>query len=117
MRAVLYVDQETGTAVGEVPDPSPGPSDVIVAVEACGLCGSDVHAVQNGQCAPGQVLGHEFSGTVTELGDGVDQVAVGDRVAVWPVYHCGTCPACRRPAELPAPTTGPTPASLSAMIA
>jgi len=53
VRAVLYVDKETGTTVGEVPDPTPGPADVIVAVEACGLCGSDVHSVQNGNCAPG----------------------------------------------------------------
>ena len=68
MRAVLYVDKETGTTVGEVPDPAPGPADVIVAVEACGLCGSDVHAVQNGNCAPGQVLGHEFSGRIVALG-------------------------------------------------
>jgi hypothetical protein len=52
VRAVAYVDQETGTAVGEVPDPSPGPDDVIVAVEACGLCGSDVHSVHiAGACA------------------------------------------------------------------
>ena len=67
MRAVLYVDQETGTTVGEVPDPTPGPADVIVAVEACGLCGSDVHFVQNGMCAPGQLLGHEFSGRIVAL--------------------------------------------------
>jgi D-arabinose 1-dehydrogenase-like Zn-dependent alcohol dehydrogenase len=49
LRAVQYVDLETGTTVGEVPDPSPGPTDAVVAVEACGLCGSDVHALQAGQ--------------------------------------------------------------------
>jgi threonine dehydrogenase-like Zn-dependent dehydrogenase len=62
VRAVQYVDLETGTTVGEVPDPSPGPADVVVAVEACGLCGSDVHALQAGQPEPGAILGHEFSG-------------------------------------------------------
>ena len=96
MRAVLYVDQETGTAVGEVPDPSPGPDDVIVAVEACGLCGSDVHAVQNGNCAPGQVLGHEFSGRIAALGSGVSGWAEGQAVAASPIGSCGTCRICRR---------------------
>ena len=61
------MDVETGTAVGEVPDPSPGPEDVVVAVEACGLCGSDVHALQNGQPGAGAILGHEFSGRI-EIG-------------------------------------------------
>jgi (R,R)-butanediol dehydrogenase/meso-butanediol dehydrogenase/diacetyl reductase len=43
---------------------------------------------------PPQILGHEFSGTVVELGDSVDGYEVGDRVAVWPVYYCGHCAAC-----------------------
>ena len=52
----------------DVPDPSPAPGEVVIRVDACGLCGSDVHAVQNGQCAPGQILGHEFSGRIVALG-------------------------------------------------
>ena len=68
MRAVLYIDKEQGTTVSDVPDPSPGPDDVVVSVDACGLCGSDVHSVQNGQCAPGQILGHEFSERIVALG-------------------------------------------------
>src|ERR1700733_6767746 len=96
MRAVLYVDQETGTTVGEVPDPTPGPADVIVAVEACGLCGSDVHAVQNGNCAPGQVLGHEFSGRIVALGAEVARWSEGQAVAASPIGSCGTCRICAR---------------------
>ena len=96
MRAVLYVDQETGTTVGEVPDPAPGPADVIVAVEACGLCGSDVHAVQNGNCAPGQVLGHEFSGKIVALGSEVSGWSEGQPVAASPIGSCGQCRVCAR---------------------
>ncbi len=96
MRAVLYVDKETGTTVGEVPDPAPGPADVIVAVEACGLCGSDVHAVQNGNCAPGQVLGHEFSGRIVALGSEVTGWSEGQAVAASPIGSCGTCRICAR---------------------
>ena len=96
MRAVLYVDKETGTTVGEVPDPTPGPADVIVAVEACGLCGSDVHAVQNGGCAPGQVLGHEFSGRIAALGAEVSGWRAGQAVAASPIGSCGECRICAR---------------------
>ena len=96
MRAVLYVDQETGTTVGDAPDPSPGPDDVIVAVEACGLCGSDVHAVQNGNCAHGQVLGHEFSGRIVALGSDVTGWAEGQPVAASPIGSCGKCRVCAR---------------------
>ena len=45
---------------------------------------------------PPQILGHEFSGTIVELGKGVTGYEVGDRVAVWPVYYCSVCPACRK---------------------
>jgi threonine dehydrogenase-like Zn-dependent dehydrogenase len=96
VRAVLYVDKETGTTVGEVPDPMPGPADVIVAVEACGLCGSDVHSVQNGNCAPGQVLGHEFSGRIVALGPEVSGWNMGQAVAASPIGSCGVCRICAR---------------------
>jgi (R,R)-butanediol dehydrogenase/meso-butanediol dehydrogenase/diacetyl reductase len=43
---------------------------------------------------PPQILGHEFSGTVVELGPGVESVSVGDRAAVYPLYSCGACDAC-----------------------
>jgi threonine dehydrogenase-like Zn-dependent dehydrogenase len=96
VRAVQYVDQETGTAVGEVPDPAPGPDDVIVAVEACGLCGSDVHSVQNGRLAPGQIVGHEFSGRIAALGANVAGWAEGQPVAATPIGSCGQCLSCRK---------------------
>ena len=96
MRAVRYIDQEAGTAVSDVPDPSPGPDDVVVAVDACGLCGSDVHSVQNGQCAPGQILGHEFSGRIVALGSNVTGWAEGQPVAASPLGSCGKCRICAR---------------------
>jgi threonine dehydrogenase-like Zn-dependent dehydrogenase len=96
MRAVLYVDQETGTAVSEVPDPVPGAGDVIVAVEACGLCGSDVHAVQNGAYPAGHVPGHEFSGRIVAVGPAVTGWPEGQAVAATPIGSCGTCRICAR---------------------
>lgn len=94
MRAVQFVDTETGTAVGEVPDPAPGPDDVVVAVEACGLCGSDVHSVQYGRLEPGQIPGHEFSGRIAALGSNVTGWAEGQAVAATPIGSCGQCLAC-----------------------
>ena len=96
MRAVRYVDAEVGTAVSEVPDPSPGPDEVVVSVDACGLCGSDVHSVQNGQCAPGQILGHEFSGRIVALGSNVTGWSEGQAVAASPLGSCGKCRICMR---------------------
>jgi threonine dehydrogenase-like Zn-dependent dehydrogenase len=96
MRAVRYIDAEAGTAVGDVPDPSPAPDEVVVAVDACGLCGSDVHAVQNGQCQPGQILGHEFSGRIVALGAEVTGWAEGQPVAASPLGSCGKCRICMR---------------------
>ena len=96
MRAVQYVDLETGTAVGVVPDPSPGPEDVVVAVEACGLCGSVVHALQAGQPEAGAILGHEFSGRIVTLGSDVTGWAEGQPVAASPIGSCGKCRVCAR---------------------
>jgi threonine dehydrogenase-like Zn-dependent dehydrogenase len=92
MRAVVCVPE--GTAVGYVPDPVAGPGEVVVAVAACGLCGSDVHAISRGLTQPGQVLGHEFSGTIAELGPGVTGWREGQPVAVNPLGSCRTCRAC-----------------------
>jgi threonine dehydrogenase-like Zn-dependent dehydrogenase len=104
VRSVQYKDLETGTVVGEVPDPSPGPDDVVVAVEACGLCGSDVHALQNGQVAPGQILGHEFSGRIVAVGSNVTGWAEGQPVAATPIGSCGKCRICARGIPFRCPT-------------
>lgn len=109
MRAVVCVPG--GTEVAEVCDPVPGPDEVVVAVEACGLCGSDVHAIELGLTAAGQILGHEFGGRVVEVGNAVDGGLIGQAVAVNPLGSCGSCRACARgvPFQCPAvPNVGIT---------
>ncbi|MFP4058403.1 MAG: zinc-dependent alcohol dehydrogenase [Candidatus Brocadiia bacterium] len=68
-----------------------------LAVRACGICGSELHAVLEAQerRKPGIVMGHEFAGQVVEVGREVGRCAVGDRVAVQPLTHCGQCPLCQ----------------------
>ena len=83
-------------AVETVDDPAPGPSDVVVRVAACGLCGTDLHILQ-GEFAPTLpiVPGHEFAGEVVALGSGVRDLAIGDQVAVDPSLYCHECHYCR----------------------
>jgi (R,R)-butanediol dehydrogenase/meso-butanediol dehydrogenase/diacetyl reductase len=93
--------------IEEVPEPSPGPGEVKLRNAFAGICGSDLHVYYEpellgyGQrphpltgAMPPQILGHEFSGTVAAVGEGVTGVRVGDRAAVYPTYSCGACPAC-----------------------
>ncbi|MEU5686909.1 alcohol dehydrogenase [Streptomyces venezuelae] len=95
MKAAI-IESVGKAVVGEVPDPTPGPRDVVVEVAACGLCGTDLHILQ-GEFAPTLpvVPGHEFAGEVVALGGDVRTLAVGDRVAVDPSLHCHECRYCR----------------------
>ena len=82
----------------EIPVPEPGPGEVLVKVAACGVCGSDVHiTVEKSQFLASypRTPGHETSGVVALLGEGVEGWRIGDRVAVWCGIVCGECPACR----------------------
>ncbi|GAQ53456.1 zinc-dependent alcohol dehydrogenase family protein [Streptomyces acidiscabies] len=91
------VIESVGRAVvTEVPDPTPGPREVVVEVAACGLCGTDLHILQ-GEFAPSLpiVPGHEFAGEIVETGSQVTELAIGDRVAVDPSLYCHECAYCR----------------------
>jgi threonine dehydrogenase-like Zn-dependent dehydrogenase len=94
MRAA--VAQGGGSLVIEsIPIPEPRRGEVRIRVSACGICGSDLHLHHAGLMSPGRIPGHEIAGTVDALGPGVDQVSVGDHVAVEPFRSCGECEECR----------------------
>jgi threonine dehydrogenase-like Zn-dependent dehydrogenase len=87
---------ESRFTIDEVPTPTPGPGQVLVGVHTAGICGSDVHATQGlFPVTPPRVLGHEYSGTVLDVGRGVSRRLVGRAVACEPNYGCGACDACR----------------------
>ena len=100
MRGVLFPGDRTVT-VAEVPDPIPGPGEVVVAMRAAAVCGSDLHgyrtprAQRESSGSDKIVPGHEPSGIVQSIGDGVSTVKVGDRVAVYHYRGCGGCADCR----------------------
>lgn len=81
--------------VGSHPTPDPGPHQVLIAVSAVGICGSDVHYLTHGRIGPfvlraPMVLGHEAAGVVVRLGAGVTHLAVGDQVAIEPGVPCSS---------------------------
>ncbi|MFF3924147.1 2,3-butanediol dehydrogenase [Paenibacillus lactis] len=84
--------------VEETPVPSLVAGHVLVKVDYAGICGSDMHEYMAGTfpIRTQPVLGHEFSGTVVEIGEGVTEVQPGDKVAVEPLIACGHCANCRR---------------------
>lgn len=83
----------------ELPDPEPGPGEVLVRVEVCGVCRTDLHVVE-GELPPRRpavVPGHEIVGRVERCGPGASRFAPGARVGVaWLHRTCGLCPYCRR---------------------
>lgn len=97
MRAAICRDFGKPFEIGEIELAPPGPGEVRAEVRAAAICHSDVIAADGGW---GGVLpavyGHEAAGVVTEVGEGVEGLAPGDRVVLTLVRHCGTCPCCRR---------------------
>jgi (R,R)-butanediol dehydrogenase/meso-butanediol dehydrogenase/diacetyl reductase len=92
MRAAVLNEQKTFDIV-EQPDPTPGASDLVLRVEACGICGSDLKAAAG--MPVGLVMGHEFCGEIVAIGPAaVGSWKVGDRVASLPLIGCGACLAC-----------------------
>jgi (R,R)-butanediol dehydrogenase/meso-butanediol dehydrogenase/diacetyl reductase len=108
MQAIVYHDNKD-IRLEDIPEPVPGPGEVKLRITGTSICATDIEEwqfgplwVQHGSpnAMTGKqtplVLGHETAGTVAELGEGVDNVAVGDRVAINTVLTCGTCFWCMR---------------------
>jgi (R,R)-butanediol dehydrogenase/meso-butanediol dehydrogenase/diacetyl reductase len=96
MQAVFYEGDQV-ISVGECTPVTPGPDEVQLKVSHCGICGTDLHiyhGVMDQRVTFPQIMGHEVSGTVAAIGEGVEGFAVGDPVAVMPLDPCGDCPAC-----------------------
>lgn len=99
MRALRLVEFKRDPELVEVPEPTPAPGQVVVEVGAAGACHSDLHIIHDLDAAftPWRLpftLGHENAGRVHALGEGVSGFAVGDPVAVYGAWGCGTCARC-----------------------
>src|SRR6478672_13548300 len=100
MLALRKVEAGPGLEIAEIPDPVAGTGEVVVEVEAASICGTDLHIKKwdewsQQRIRPPLTLGHEFAGTVVEIGDDVDHVKVGDYVSAESHITCGMCFQCR----------------------
>ena len=96
MKALLLTEYKK-MVVTDVDEPKVGPDDVLVQVEACGICGSDIHGYDGstGRRIPPLVMGHEAAGVVVETGNNVTDLEVGARVTFDSMVSCGNCHFCR----------------------
>jgi len=99
MKAAIF-DSPRKVRVAEVPDPAVGSGDVLIAVKAAGICGTDVHIYEGDFIADYPLIpGHEFAGEVVEVGEDVQNFKQGDRVAVDPGVSCRICSFCQENRE------------------
>ncbi len=96
MKAIVF-EGEHRFELKDVPVPQPGEKDVLISVDTCGICGTDVHIYEGTFPADFPVIiGHEFAGRVEEIGKEVKNFGIGDRVTVDPNITCGKCEWCRK---------------------
>ncbi|MFI7606225.1 alcohol dehydrogenase catalytic domain-containing protein [Micromonospora sp. NPDC049366] len=100
MRALRLQEWKSEPALVDMPEPTPGPGQVVVRIGAAGACHSDLHLMDEFGAGsmpwnPPFTLGHENAGWVHALGHGVTGLAVGQPVAVYGAWGCGVCARCR----------------------
>ncbi|MHB1391516.1 MAG: zinc-dependent alcohol dehydrogenase [Clostridia bacterium] len=97
MKAIVFYGTED-MRFEMLPKPVPGPGEVCIKVKAVSICGSDLEEYRHSsdRSIPPLVFGHEFSGDVCEVGDGVTKVKVGQPVCVHPIINCGECFYCKK---------------------
>src|SRR5882724_10060957 len=91
MNAAVRTEQH-GFEIVEMPDPAPGPDELVIRVAACGVCGSDIKAQPF--MPAGMVMGHELGGEIVAVGSDAADWREGTKVAVLPVVSCGSCQHC-----------------------
>jgi len=95
MQAAVYHGQND-VRLQEVPVPDIGPGEVLLRVQACGVCGTDVKKITSGSHSAPRIFGHETAGVVAAAGAGVTDFVAGDRVLAFHHIPCGDCFYCRR---------------------
>jgi S-(hydroxymethyl)glutathione dehydrogenase/alcohol dehydrogenase len=97
MRAAILHDGTDDLVVDDIEHDAPGPHEVLIRTEACGLCHSDLHCIDGTLVRPRpQLLGHEAAGVVEAVGPAVQSIAVGDHVVTCLLAGCGSCAPCHR---------------------
>lgn len=97
MKAAIYPGGGKPIVIETLPDPRPGPDDLLIRVQRCGICGTDLSMTRGTAWDFGTNVqfGHEYTGEIVELGSNVSNFRVGERIAALPSVACGTCQTCR----------------------
>src|SRR5579875_2201941 len=95
MQAAVYRAPDD-VRVETVPVPEIGPGEVLVKIDTCGICGTDLKKIHTGSHAAPRIFGHEMAGTVVMTGPGVEHFRVGERVMAYHHIPCGRCYYCRK---------------------
>src|SRR5215212_10282949 len=100
MQAIRLTAPQQPLSQVELPDPSPGPGEIVVDVQRAGICHTDAHyRAGTGQTNLPVTLGHEIAGVVSAVGGQVKELREGQRVAVHYLFSCGTCERCQKYGE------------------
>jgi len=95
MKAAVFKAVGQPLSIQTVPDPTPGPTEIVIKVARCGVCGTDISmSAGHGDAQPEQILGHEIAGEVVATGSSVKNFKAGDLVAPMSFVPCGACPDC-----------------------
>jgi L-iditol 2-dehydrogenase len=95
MKAAVYRDVDV-VQMETIPVPEIGAGEVLVRIDTCGICGTDLKKIHTGSHAAPRVFGHEMAGTIAAVGEGVTGFAIGDRVMAFHHIPCGECFYCRK---------------------
>jgi len=92
----LVIEAPFQAQIKDIPYPVPRPGEVTIAVRSIGICGTDIHIYRGEFISPYPIVpGHEFSGVIHSVGEGVEDFSEGDRVSADPSLFCGSCPYCK----------------------
>jgi L-iditol 2-dehydrogenase len=96
MKAAIYPGHGKPVFIADMPDPAPGPDDVVIKVARCGVCGTDLSMTKGEMWdyGPGSQLGHEYAGEITAIGKNVEGFKIGEKITAVPSLSCGHCEAC-----------------------
>ena len=97
MKAAIYPGQGKRIFIADMPDPTPGPDDVVIKVARCGVCGTDLSMTKGGMWDYGAncQIGHEYAGEIVALGKTVEGFSPGEKITAVPSLSCGQCEACK----------------------
>jgi threonine dehydrogenase-like Zn-dependent dehydrogenase len=97
MKAAIYPGKGQPITIETIADPKPAPGEVLIKIDRCGICGTDLAMTKGGawDFGAGVQFGHEYAGEIIEVGPGVSSFRSGERIAVLPSVACGQCESCR----------------------